>query len=441
MKSPLRLLALVLTLSLATTLNGCSPSIDQLIKQGADAQKIKNYSQAEAIYRKIIQREPNNAKAYYKLCDVLNAQNKLDDAVAACQKSITFNTNDAQTYYVLGIVLKKQKKLEEALKSYRRAIELDPKFASPHAGVGLLLKEQGKLEEAISKYRQALSLPEDKLTTPASAHTLTHNYLGLTLQQQGNLEQAIEEYKKALQIDPNFIYTSNNLKEAERLLTLRRNPQAEAMDDRQYLPKNEPSFPILRPVVLIIAEFSSGDKLGPENGTGLVIQRDGNRTLIITNRHVIFDEKTRKQGQNIQVEFFSEPPSGKLRMRRNARVLGMTPPTDNLDIAVLEVTDPLPDDIKPLPTSSNPLQRQMSVRAIGHPLRGIPWSIEPGTISSYNSQQLQISGTAIQAGNSGGPVINSENQLLGIVVEVDEGLGFAYPMPVIMEKLRALGIK
>jgi superkiller protein 3 len=587
-------------------------TIEELFQQGNAAQEAENYSQAEAIYRRIIQLEPNNAKAYYKLCYVLKDQNKLDDAVAACQKSITLNTNDAQTYFVLGNVLRDQKQLEEALKSYRRAIELDPKsayayngvgnvlrdqkqleealksyrraieldpkFASPHAGVGsvlrdqkqleealksyrraieldpkfayayygvgsvlydqkqleealksyrraieldpklayaylgvgnvlrdqkkleealisyrraieldpkfasaynnvgnvlrdqkkleealisyrraieldpksasaygnigLVLKEQGKLEEAISKYRQALSLPEDKLTTPASAHTLVHNYLGLALQQQGKLEAAIEEYKKSLQIDPNFIYTNNNLQEAERLLTLRRNPQAEVMDDdRQYLPKNEPSVAILRSVVLIIAEFSGSDRLGPEKGTGLVIQRDGNRTLIITNRHVIFDEKTRKQGQNIQVEFFSEPPSGKLRMRRNARVLGMTSADDNLDIAVLEVTGPLPDDIKPLPTSSNAIQRQMAVRAIGHPLRGIPWSIEPGTISSYNSQELQISGTAIQGGNSGGPVINSENQLLGIVVKVDEGLGFAYPMPVIMEKLRELGIK
>jgi superkiller protein 3 len=571
----------VLTLSLATTLNGCSPSIDQLIKQGADAQKIKNYSQAEAIYRKIIQRQPNNAEAYYKLCDVLDDQNKLDDAVAACQKSITLNTNDAQTYFVLGIVLKKQKKLEEALKSYRRAIELDPKDAAAYNGVGNVLydqkkleealksyrraieldpkdaaayngvgnvlydqkkleealksyrraieldpkdayayngvgnalrdqkkldeaiaayrqaieldpkyvdaynglgnalsdqkkleeaiaayrqaieldpkyagayynlgnalSDQKKLEEAIAAYRQALSLPDqfgNTAETSTTAHTLAHNYLGEALQQQGKLEQAIEEYNKALQIDPNFIYTNNNLQEAQRLLTLRRNPQAEVMDDREYLPKNEPAVPILRSVVLVTANFpNSREKQGSEYGTGLVIQRDGNRTLIITNRHVIFEQATGKQGQNIQVEFFSEPPSGKLRMRRNARVLGMTSADDNLDIAVLEVTDPLPDDIKPLPTSSNPIQRQMAVRAIGHPVRGIPWSIEPGTISSYDSQQLQISGTAIQAGNSGGPVINSENQILGIVVEIDGGLAFAYPMPVIMEKLRALGFK
>ena len=401
MKSPFRLLALVLTFSLAGMPQlAVAQTIEELFQQGNAAQEAENYSQAEAIYRRIIQLEPNNAKAYYKLCYVLDDQNKLDDAVAACRKSIALNS-DAQTYSVLDYVLDRQGKLEEAIASYQQAIQLDPKSANAYSNLGVALKDQGKLEEAI-----------------------------------------IEEYKKALEIDPNYVYASNNLQEAERLLTLSRNPQAEVTDDdRQYLPKNEPSLPILRSVVLIKADFSSSERQGSEYGTGLVIQRDGNRTLIITNRHVIFDKDTKKQGQNIQIEFFSEPPSGKLRMRRNARVLGMTSADDKFDIAVLEVTGPLPDDIKPLPTSSNPIQRQMSVRAIGHPVRGIPWSIEPGTISSYNSQQLQISGTAIQPGNSGGPVINSENQLLGIVVEVDGGLGFAYPMPIIMEKLRGLGIK
>jgi superkiller protein 3 len=548
-------------------------TIEELFQQGNAAQEAKNYSQAEAIYRRIIKIEPNNAKAYYKLCYVLDDQNKLDDAVAACRKSIALNS-DAQTYFVVGYVLRRQGKLEEAIAAYRQAIELDPKDAAPYKGLGNALSDQKKLDEAIAAYRQAIQLdpkyplaynglgkalsdqkkldeaiaayrqaiqldpkyaaayttlgialrnqkkldeaiaayrqaiqldPKDAAAyynlgialseqnkldeaiaayrkaielDPKSAkaynnlglalsdqkkldeaiaayrkaieldpkYAAPYNNLGNALRGQKKLEEAIEEYKRSLQIDPNDPIASNNLQEAERRLTLRRNPQAEVMDDRQYLRKNDPSFPILRPVVLIIAEFSSGEKQGYEKGTGLVIQRDGNRTLIITNRHVIFEQATGQQGQNIQVEFFSDPPDGQPRMRRNARVLGMTPgndnlDNDNLDIAVLEVTDPLPDDIKPLPTSSNPIQRQMSVRAIGHPVRGIPWSIEPGTISSYDSQQLQISGTAIQAGNSGGPVINSENQLVGIVVEVDRGLAFAYPMPVIMEKLRAWGLK
>ena len=398
--------------------------------------------EAIAAYRKAIELDPKDSALYYNLGTALGKQGKLEEAIAAYRQAIQLDPKLAAAYNNLGLALRDQGKLEEAIAAYRKAIELDPKYAAAaYNNLGNALGKQGKLEEAIAAYRQSLSFPDDKSIVPASAHTLAHSNLGWVLQQQGKLEAAIEEYKKSLQIDPNFISASNNLKEAERLLTLRRNPQAEAMDDRQYLPKNEPAVPILRSVVLIKSDFSSRERPGSESGTGLVIQRDGNRTLIITCRHVIFEQATGQQGQNIQVEFFSEPPSGKLRMRRNARVLGMTSANDNLDIAVLEVTDPLPDDIKPLPTSSNPIQRQMSVRAIGHPVRGIPWSIEPGTISSYNSQQLQISGTAIQAGNSGGPVINSENQLLGIVVEVDGGLGFAYPMPVIMEKLRALGIK
>ena len=570
MKSPLRLLALVLTLSMAGMPQlAVAQTIEELFQQGNEAQEAKNYSQAEAIYGRIIQIEPNNAKAYYKLCYVLDDQNKLDDAVAACRKSIALNS-DAQTYFVLGYVLRRQGKLEEAIAAYRKAIELDPKDAAPYKGLGNALSDQKKLDEAMAAYRQAIQLdpkyplaynglgkalsdqkkldeaiaayrqaiqldPKDAAAyynlgialseqnkldeaiaayrkaielDPKSANAYTtlgialseqnkldeaiaayhkaieldpksakaYNNLGLALSEQkkldeaiaayrkaieldpkyvapynnlGNalrgqkkLEEAIEEYEKALQIDPNVIYISNNLKEAQRLLTLRRNPQVEVMDDRQFLPKNEPALPILRSVVLVTAYFpNSREKQGTEYGTGLVIQRDGNRTLIITNRHVIFEQATGQQGQNIEVEFFSQPPEGKLRRRGNARVLYMTPADDNLDIAVLELTDPLPDDIKPLPASSNPIWREMPVRVIGHPLGGIDWSIQQGTISSYNSQQLQISGAAIQAGNSGGPVINSENQVLGIVVEIKGNLGFAYPMPVIMEKLRALGLK
>jgi superkiller protein 3 len=485
-------------------------TIEELFQQGNAAQKAENYSQAEAIYRRIIQLEPNNAKAYnhlgialyyiqgkleealaayrqaiqldpkdakayYNLGTALSNQGKLEEALAAYRQAIQLDPKSAKAYNNLGIVLKNQGKLEEAIAAYRQAIQLDPKSdkaynnlgtalsnqgkleeaiaayrqaiqldpksAKAYNNLGIVLKNQGKLEEAIVAYRQALKLP-DNIDPPASTHALSHNGIGLVLQQQGNLEQAIEEYQKSVQIDPNYPIASNNLQEAERLLSLRRNPQSvEAMDARQDLPKNEPAIAILRSVVLIIAEFSGRERQGNEYGTGLVIQRDGNRTLIITNRHVIFEQATGKQGQNIQVEFFSEPPSGQLRMRRNARILGMTSADDNLDIAVLEVTDPLPDDIKPLPTSSNPLQREMRVRAIGHPVRGFPWSIESGTISSYNREQFQISGTDIQAGNSGGPVFNSENQILGIVVEIDGGLAFAYPMPVIMEKLRALGLK
>jgi tetratricopeptide (TPR) repeat protein len=397
--------------------------------------------EAIAAYRQAIEID-RNAYAYNDLGIALRNQGKLEEAIAAYRQAIEINPRYSYAYNNLGNALSDQEKLEEAIAAYRQAIDIDRKYAYAYNNLGVALSNYGKLEEAIAAYRQALNLPDDKSVAPASTHTLAHNNLGEALQQQDKLEQAIEEYKKALQISPNFVYGSNNLKEAERLLTLRRNPQAEVMDDRQYLPKNEPSFPIFRPVVLIKAYFPNNrQRPGNEIGAGLVIQRDGNRTLILTCRHVIFDKDTRKQGQNIQVEFFSKPPSDKLTMRRNARVLAMTPANDDLDIAVLKVTGPLPDDIKPLPISSNSLQYEMAVKAIGHPVTDHPWSIQQGTISNYDDQELHIYGPTIRPGSSGGPLLNSENQILGIVVTKQGNLGFAYPMPVIMEKLRQLGIK
>ncbi|WP_233455401.1 MULTISPECIES: serine protease [Nostocales] len=89
-------------------------------------------------------------------------------------------------------------------------------------------------------------------------------------------------------------------------------------------------------MVRITAKFSTMQRQGIEIGTGVVIQRDANRILILTNRHVIFDGN--EQGENIQVEFFSSPPSDRVRMRRNAKLFKTTSTEDELDLAILEVT-------------------------------------------------------------------------------------------------------
>ena len=147
MKSPLRLLALVLTLSMAGMPQlAVAQTIEELFQQGNVAQEAKNYSQAEAIYRRIIQLEPNNAKAYYKLCYVLDDQNnKLDDAVAACRESIALNSKNTETYRLLGYVLQRQGKVEEAIAAYRQAIQLiDPEYARAYINLGTALSNQGK---------------------------------------------------------------------------------------------------------------------------------------------------------------------------------------------------------------------------------------------------------------------------------------------------------
>nr|WP_275974452.1 serine protease [Argonema galeatum] len=434
-------------------------SVYAYFNMGVALSRENNIEEAIASYRRAIQLDPNYAVAYNGLGNALIQQGKLDEALINYRRAIQLDPNLGAAYNGLGVALRQQGKLDEALINYRRAIQLDPNNANAYIGLGNALSDQKKLDEAIASYRQALRLPEDTTTTPASVHTSAHNNLGLVLQQQGKIEEAIAEFKQSITLDPNFVYAQNNLKEAERLLALRRNPQSIIVDDRQWLPSREknPLVDIYRSVVWISADIPAGRN----TGAGWVVKREGNKVWIITNRHVVSDaEGTRQPSENIEIEFYSEPPNGQFRRRYKAQLSKITNPDDSLDLAVLEVTG-IPDDIKPLQMYSGIVSNTTLVRVIGHPNNGRYWSQVRGEISNVNPNEttLQIDANLAQ-GNSGGPVIDLENRVVvGVMVQITDGnqaldaadtnrdqppttggFGFAYRIDVVMEKLRNWGI-
>ncbi|WP_410246334.1 trypsin-like peptidase domain-containing protein, partial [Arthrospira sp. PCC 8006] len=285
---------------------------------------------------------------------------------------------------------------------------------------------------------------------------IAHNNLGYALQQQGDLPGAIAEYKKAIRLDPNFAIAYSNLQEAERLLALRGNPLP--ANPTEILPslQEQPLFGLQRSTVLIIAQTTTGAK----TGTGWVVHREGNSTYIITNRHVVSDEDFGKRpSSDIKIELYShnEPEH---RLRFPARIRHITSPNDLLDLAVLEVTG-LPDDIEPLRLSNSAIPLDADVRIIGHPVTGSSWTILRGYIAANtpeaNQLNLQIGGTNLAVGNSGGAVIY-DNQVVGLVTKIaDEleaaamaggntgasigGFGFAYPVDVIRQQLQRWGLR
>ncbi|MFO0171390.1 MAG: tetratricopeptide repeat protein, partial [Aphanizomenon sp.] len=398
----------------------------------------KKLDAAVAAFQKAIEIDPKLAIAYNGLGNALSDQKKLEEAVAAFQKAIELDPKDAYAYNNLGNALYDQKKLEEAVAAYQKAIELDPKLAIAYSNLGNALYNQKKLDAAISNYKKALSLPEDTLGSPTTAHTLANNNLGVALQELilRLRREAIEHFDKAEELDPNYIYASNNNIEARKLWSAEQDQLASLESDIEFLPKNDPNLPVKRSVVRITAKFSNNQRQGIEVGTGAVIQRDVNRTLILTNRHVIFDGND--QGKNIQVEFFSVPPENRVRMKRNAKLLKMTSTEDKLDLAVLEVSGKLPEDIQPLSMSTT-IDPIMPIQIIGHDAqRGEDksWSVKSGKIIVKN-QELEISETELRPGYSGSPVIDSKNRLIAIVYarKPGETRNFAYPISQVKKQL------
>jgi putative serine protease PepD len=166
-----------------------------------------------------------------------------------------------------------------------------------------------------------------------------------------------------------------------------------------------------------------------DTGTGIVFSKTG---LIVTNDHVV-------DGANeITVSF-----DGSSATTRKATVVG----TDaSADLAVLKV-DPSGLELHPLVfADSSQTQIGDGAYAIGNPF-GLNWTLTTGVVSALNRQisapdGATISGVlqtdaALNPGNSGGPLLNSAGEVIGINSQIvsgsstgqgsDTGVGFAIP--------------
>ena len=166
-----------------------------------------------------------------------------------------------------------------------------------------------------------------------------------------------------------------------------------------------------------------GGGQGQAEGTGFVIDTNGD---IVTNAHVV-DGAT-----SVKVRF----QSGKTA---TATVVGAD---DSTDIAVIKVNVDS-SVLHPLAFGdSKSVQVGQSVAAIGSPF-GLPETMTSGIISAVNRtitapNNYSISGalqtdTAINHGNSGGPLLNLTGQVIGVNAQIEsdsggnDGVGFAIP--------------
>ncbi|MGD1937954.1 MAG: tetratricopeptide repeat protein [Cyanophyceae cyanobacterium] len=422
-------------------------SLDQLIEQGERLRGQGDFRGAEQVFQRMVREFPRSSRAFANLCNVLDDLNRLDEARRACLRAVTIDDENQWAHFLLGYVARRQGNLYAAIASYDRAIELNPNDATAYNNRGNALRAQGKLAAAIASYRQALSLPNNRdPVTDWTDHTYVHNGLGFTFQKQRRFEEAIEQYKKALALDPNYTTASTNLREAERQLALSKTVTPNSCtQDKGWIPNDDPYSAVNRSIVFIYAEGRDTGNAAENtsDGTGWVIRRQGNKAWILTNRHVITGQHEDSSTsltplKEINVDWFSEPPANQVRCRQKARLVQQL---EDPDLALLEV-DNIPKDIQPLKLNFNRPNTDDDIRMIGHPTIGNLWSLSRGYIGS-STPTLQINNSDIAKGNSGGPILNQNNQVIGIVFEIAKrnpdstgNFAFGYSLNQIQDTLR-----
>lgn len=179
-----------------------------------------------------------------------------------------------------------------------------------------------------------------------------------------------------------------------------------------------------------ISSIFGGSSKGEATGSGIIITDDG---YIVTNNHVISSESksyyTIQEATGIKVNLYGDDTS------YDATVVGTDSYTD-LAVLKIEKTGLTPAT---LGDSSN-VQIGEFVMAIGNPL-GMDYSVTTGVVSAVNREVESENSVyyaiqtdaAINSGNSGGALVNSNGEVIGInTLKLAgtgiEGVGFAIPI-------------
>ena len=183
--------------------------------------------------------------------------------------------------------------------------------------------------------------------------------------------------------------------------------------------------------VVVVSTYREGSYIA--SGTGFVYRQDGDTYYLLTNYHVI------ENGDNVTVTFTNESVV-------ETEIVGYD---EYSDIAVLAIKSD--EDLVVAELGGNTLSRVGDTAfAVGAPLdSAYSWTVTRGIISGKdrfvevdsNSTVMKVmqTDTAINSGNSGGPLCNANGEVIGItslklVSSGVEGMGFAIPIEDAVEK-------
>lgn len=158
-----------------------------------DRLTIAEYREAYEYIARALVLDPNNARGYWVMANLMRVAGRPLKAIALLERSINLNPQDPMAYFVLGSVLIGQDN-ENSIKILKRALELNPELKKAKHNLATVYILTGKFKEAERLLAELVS------ANPTDVFAITN--LGVARFSLGNLSLAEENFNKAIQLNP-----------------------------------------------------------------------------------------------------------------------------------------------------------------------------------------------------------------------------------------------
>ena len=166
-------------------------------------QRAGRMSEAEALYRAILQTDPNHSDALHMFGGLALQAGRPDLAVPLIRRAIAIDPRRAVYHATLGRAWLEAGDPDSALGSFREAAAIAPDFAPAHFLTGVVLRQKGRLEEARAAFETALRFQPDFVQALFN--------IGAILEDQGDRAGAMARYRESLALRPDFAEAHLNL--------------------------------------------------------------------------------------------------------------------------------------------------------------------------------------------------------------------------------------
>ena len=190
---------------------------------------VRKHADALATLDKVLQRDPQNAEAFYMAGRVALDKGDTTNAIGSLQKSVKINADNADAWFFLGriyssrnnpvavqyfdnalrvdssyleaqefkaVFYKRRGDFDKAFQIYRDLLLRDPDYANAYFDMGVIYLEMDSLSKAYDNFNIATKV--DPIFVKA------YYYRGIASEKLGNLEAALADYKQANGMSPEY---------------------------------------------------------------------------------------------------------------------------------------------------------------------------------------------------------------------------------------------